>query len=288
MIAPSSGARSGTRHTSGTGRVDVSDVAVVSDVAAIVLVPMYFMVTRDRAAVGVGIPRPAGAYHPVTMERDEVHVSELERLVARIRDVSGTRSRPVFVGLDGRSGSGKSTLAARLADTLHSPDGTSIVTVVEGDQFYAGGSGQAWDRRTVRERAEQVIDWRRQREVLVALRDLGHAEWHSFDWLAADWDCDDVPYAAEPTTADVLPVNVLEGAYSCRPELHDLLDLRVLLDPPTDVRRQQLLSREGEAYRTDWEARWSAAEDYYFGAVMPAGRFDLVLRPGGSTAITDE
>ena len=70
---------------------------------------------------------------------------------------------------------------------------------------------------------------------------------------------------------------ILEGAYSCRPELHDVLDLRVLLDTPCDVRRQRLLEREGEAYRSEWEARWSVAEEYYFGTVMPPSRFDLIL-----------
>jgi hypothetical protein len=38
------------------------------------------------------------------------------------------------------------------------------------------------------------------------------------------------------------------------------------------------LDREGEEYRADWESRWSAAEDHYFGTVMPPHRFDLVLR----------
>jgi hypothetical protein len=57
--------------------------------------------------------------------------------------------------------------------------------------------------------------------------------------------------------------------------LHDLLDLRVLLAIPRAVRRRQLVGREGLAYRTDWEARWSGAEDYYFGSVMPSERFDL-------------
>ena len=75
-------------------------------------------------------------------------------------------------------------------------------------------------------------------------------------------------------------VVVLEGAYSCRPELHDLLDLRVLLDIPPWVRRRRLLEREGDAFRADWEARWSAAEDHYFGTVMPPERFDLVLGAG--------
>lgn len=72
---------------------------------------------------------------------------------------------------------------------------------------------------------------------------------------------------------------MLEGAYSCRPEMHDLLDLRVLLDVPHALRRRQLLEREGAAYRTDWESRWSAAEDHYFSTVMPPDRFDVVLGP---------
>ncbi len=74
---------------------------------------------------------------------------------------------------------------------------------------------------------------------------------------------------------------VLEGAYSCRPELHDLIDLRALLDIPHDVRRRQLLGREGDSFRADWEVRWSAAEDHYFSVVMPPDQFDLHL---GSTA----
>ncbi|MEO5838811.1 MAG: hypothetical protein ABIQ73_11355 [Acidimicrobiales bacterium] len=51
----------------------------------------------------------------------------------------------------------------------------------------------------------------------------------------------------------------------------------MLLDIPRDVRRRQLLEREGEDYRSDWESRWSVAEDHYFGTVMPPERFDLVL-----------
>ena len=66
----------------------------------------------------------------------------------------------VFVGIDGRSGSGKSTLAARTADRR----GDTVV--IEGDQFYAGGSAGTWDQRSIEDRASLVIDWRRQRTVL--------------------------------------------------------------------------------------------------------------------------
>ena len=77
--------------------------------------------------------------------------------------------------------------------------------------------------------------------------------------------------------AEAGSVVVLEGAYSCRPELHDLLDLRVLLDVPADIRCRRLGERDGENDHRDWNARWAAAENHYFGTVMTPGRFDLVI-----------
>lgn len=199
-------------------------------------------------------------------------------LVDRLRQQFAARRRPLFVGIDGRSGTGKSTLAARVVlDLVEAGDATDGVTVIEGDDFYSGGSADTWDRRAASEKAALVIDWRRQREVLERLRRHGIAEWHGFDWDADDWDSETVPLAATPTVARTARVVVLEGAYSCRPELHDLLDLLVLLEVPRDVRRQRLVNREGDAYQADWESRWSAAEDYYFDIVMPSERFDLVL-----------
>ena len=152
------------------------------------------------------------------------------------------------------------------------------VTVVEGDQFYAGGTAERWDLRSPSEKADRVIDWRRQRHVLHDLRAHGSASWYPFDWEAPDWDADRVPLRATPVSCTATDVVILEGAYSARPELHDVLDVRVLLDTPSDRRRHQLLQREGDLYRADWEARWSAAEDHYFAVIMPADRFDHVLR----------
>lgn len=202
----------------------------------------------------------------------------MDRLLARLREAIDVGDEPVFVGIDGRSGAGKSTLAAAVSSGLTRASGDAdVVTVIDGDDFYAGGSARAWDARTPAEQAARVIDWRRQRGVLEQLRQRGVAEWYPFDWGAEDWDCDVVPLVREPTVARAVSVLILDGAYSCRPELHDLLDLRVLLDTPRDVRRQRLLDREGEAYRADWEARWSMAEEHYFTTVMPPACFDLVL-----------
>lgn len=207
--------------------------------------------------------------------------SDEAALVDAVLDARTRRAAPLVVGIDGRSGGGKSTLAAAVAAHLPVAHGLTVA-VIEGDQFYAGGSSSTWDARTAEAKADLVIDWRRQRAVLEALLADGVAEWRPFDWEADDWDADEIPLLATPSRAATADVVVLEGAYSCRPELHDLLDLTVLLDPPADRRRQQLLDREGDTYRADWEARWGEAEDHYFGAVMPPERFHLVL--GGCEA----
>ena len=205
--------------------------------------------------------------------REEVTPALVGRLLREISDRGG----PLFVGLDGRSGAGKSTLAEAITARLEAEPNGLRVTVIDGDQFYAGGTAESWDRQSTSEKAARVIDWRRQRRVLQQLRDSGIAEWHPFDWEAEDWDREPVPLADQSICARAGSIVLLEGAYSCRPELHDLLDLRMLLDVPRELRRRQLLEREGAAYRADWEARWSTAENYYFGSVMTPGRFDLVL-----------
>lgn len=199
-------------------------------------------------------------------------------LLAGLRERLLTGHDALLVGIDGRSGAGKSTLAAAAAkDLASSEDDPGYVTVIDGDDFYAGGSAETWDRWTAAEMVDRVIDWRRQRDVLERLRHDGVAEWHRFDWDAETWDADTAPLAPTPTVVRAAPVVLLEGAYSCRPELHDLLDVRVLLDVPRDVRRRQLLDRERDADQDDWESRWSMAEDHYFGTVMRPEHFDIIL-----------
>jgi uridine kinase len=171
---------------------------------------------------------------------------------------------PVLVALDGRSGAGKSTLAGQvgaLVDAL----------VIDGDDFYRGGTDASWDALGPAEKIDLVIDWERERSLLAHLR-RGEA----VTWQPYDWDADDGRRGA-PVTAGPAAVVILNGAYSARPELSDLYGLRVLLTVTREVRRARLLRREGERYRAEWEARWGEAEDLYFDVLMPTAAFDLVL-----------
>ena len=186
-------------------------------------------------------------------------------LVDRIQTMRSDGPRRVLVAIDGGSGAGKSSFARKIGDELGA-------AVIDGDDFYAGGTAAEWDAMSAVEKAAHCIDWRRQRPVLEALAHGRRASWFPYDW-----DADDGRLVERPNVCEPAPVIILEGVYSARPELSDLFDLRVLYDAPADVRRRRIVEREGEDHRTEWNARWEEAERWYFTRVMMPEAFDLVL-----------
>ncbi len=174
-------------------------------------------------------------------------------------------SRPAVVALDGRSGAGKSTLAAALA--LARP-----ATVLEGDDFYSPelvrmGSlarGQLTDAGV----AERVIDWRRLRAEALEPRGAGR----SATFARYDWDADD-GRLGERVTLEPSDLVVVEGVYSARPELADLVDLAVHVDVAPELRARRLAERSADP--DGWVTLWERGEAYYFGSVRPPETFDL-------------
>jgi len=91
-----------------------------------------------------------------------------------------------------------------------------------------------------------------------------------------DWEAFDGRLCNEPTRLGPKPIVVLDGVYTARPELTDLVDLRVLVELSDAVRLERLLLREGTI--GPWERQWHEAEHVYFQRVMPATEFDIILR----------
>ncbi|PSJ52190.1 uridine kinase family protein [Kumtagia ephedrae] len=168
--------------------------------------------------------------------------------------------RPFIIALDGRSGAGKSTLAKTLAEMFDA-------VLIEGDDFYAGGTKLRVDSPEAR--AEACIDWTRQRPALEALRAGREAIWRAFDWETFDGRLRDQTTRLVPKR-----IVILEGVYAARPELADLIDLRVMLVAPDDVRMARLMARE--RIIGPWERQWHQAEDVYFRSIMPPAAFDAV------------
>lgn len=191
---------------------------------------------------------------------------DIEKAISMIGEIMRDSKRPILVALDGRSGTGKTTIAREIAERL---GGVEIVA----DNFWAGGSNEEWDRKSPKEKAEMAIDWRRVRtEVLEPLLAGQPAAWHPFNWKTGHGLSDETLHS-EPR-----PLIVLDGAYSTRPELQDITDVRILVEVPSDNdRRKRLREREGEDFMKDWHARWDEAEDYYFTKVRSRDSFDLVI-----------
>jgi uridine kinase len=191
--------------------------------------------------------------------------AELDVLIARAREGAGA-ARPVLVALDGRSGVGKTRFAGALA-SRHG--GAAILA----DDFFAGGAAHAWSSLSPAERASTVIDWRRLRaQVLEPLLAGRTARWRTFGWERGSGLSERV--IVQPA----VPVIVLDGAYSTRPELCDLVNVSVLLTLKDAVRRERLIAREGLEYMREWHALFDDAEEHYFNHVRPAASFDIIIR----------
>ncbi|MFU8778988.1 MAG: uridine kinase family protein [Roseovarius sp.] len=191
---------------------------------------------------------------------DTLRTTCVESLAAHIRAVAQSTGQAFIVALDGPSGAGKSTLAMALAMEINA-------ACIDGYDFYAGGINLRVDSPA--ERANACIDWPRQRQVLQALRAGQPAEWRAFDW--DNFDGRLVYPAAKLSPAKY---TILEGVYAARPELADLLDMRVLVEVAPDIRKARLLAREGAI--GPWEQQWHEAEEHYYRYVMTAERFELI------------
>ena len=152
-------------------------------------------------------------------------------------------------------------------------------TVVASDDFFAGEiTDDEWGKRQPSERAASALDWRRLRiEALEPLLAGKSAEWHAFDFEAGTRDDGTYGLRADLTKRYPATVIILDGAYSTRPELADLIDLTVLVNAPAEIRRHRLAMREAPAFLEAWHKCWDAAEIHYFTQVRPLSSFDLVV-----------
>jgi para-aminobenzoate synthetase len=186
----------------------------------------------------------------------------LEGASSLIHQAAGGRQGCLVVAIDGRSGSGKSTLARKLSSLV----GES--TVLEGDDFFCGGTVVRSDPPSVL--VSSCIDWREQARVLSLLRQGLSASYHAFDW-----DRFDGSVSSDESLLTPKRVLFLEGTYSARPELANLVDLRFVVVVDDEVRLRRLVSRDGGIGL--WEKQWIDAEPYYFDVHLPKTHVDGLL-----------
>jgi uridine kinase len=193
-------------------------------------------------------------------------MNNLKSICRKIKSLAWSKKGPVLVAIDGRSGAGKSTIAKKLKEEVGG-------VIVMGDDFYSGGSNEEWNKLTPKEKVERCIDWKRLRKEVLELLLFGKsANWYPFDFIKGNGLSEKV------LKADPSKIIFLDGAYSSRPELDDLIDITILVEADDKKRRAVLVQREGIAFMNNWHKVWDVAEDYYFANVRPKESFDFDIQ----------
>src|ERR1700693_4082676 len=127
----------------------------------------------------------------------------------------------LIVAIDGAGGAGKSTLARGIEDAF-----AGCVSIVRCDDFYRPLIGATLSRQ---EAYEHYFDWRRLcDEALTALRNGRPARYQRYDWSTdrlAEW------IGVEPRE-----IVLIEGVFSTRPELRQLIGVAIFIETPRDER----------------------------------------------------
>lgn len=169
----------------------------------------------------------------------------------------------VVVAIDGGGGAGKSTLAASIRDAM------MTVSIVRVDDFYRPLHNDPRAETDPGYAYLYHLDCGRIRdEALVPLRAGRRVRYQPIEWVSGEplgW-----------VEVERNPILVLEGVYSMRPELRDLIDVAVFVDTPRDLRRKRMSDRLQAG--SGWIDRWMAAEDWYLENLKPAESADLIVK----------
>ena len=82
----------------------------------------------------------------------------------------------------------------------------------------------------------------------------------------------------EPYTADGNGITLIEGAYSCRPELRRFYDRTIFIDVEHTEQAERILRRNGAERARAFAERWIPLEERYISELHPELSADKILR----------
>lgn len=155
---------------------------------------------------------------------------------------------PLLVAIDGRCAAGKTTLA----DMLHK---RTNCTVFHMDDFFLRPEQRSIERLSI---PGGNVDYERFREeVLMPLR-KGVTE-----IAYQPFDCHE-QRLLPPVVKKVTEVVLVEGSYSCHPELWDYYNLHIFLTIASDKQLKRIACRNGADNVSMFQNQWIPLEERYF------------------------
>lgn len=186
----------------------------------------------------------------------------MEKIVSAIlREIESLGKKRLLIAVDGRCASGKTTLAAALQKEIG-------CTVIHTDHFFLRPEQRTEER--LNEAGGNVDYERLKSEVMLPI-----SEGKAFSYRK--FDCGKMELSEE-IRVEPCRVTVIEGSYSCHPELWEFYDIRIFLtvDPQEQLRRIRI--RNGDKAATVFRERWIPLEEKYFAACKTEERCGLSFR----------
>ncbi|MBO5198960.1 MAG: hypothetical protein J6B85_10640 [Lachnospiraceae bacterium] len=165
-----------------------------------------------------------------------------------------------IIAIDGRAASGKSTTAALLetvldAGVIHMDDFFLPPALRTDARFRTPGGNVHWERF-----AEEVLPF------------LKIAE--SFSYRI--FDCGEMDYNSE-RIVKASPWRIVEGSYSCHPELGRYADVNIYSDVRPEEQLRRIVQRNGEQMAELFRKRWIPLEEAYFEACRVKETADIIV-----------
>lgn len=166
-----------------------------------------------------------------------------ERINRMLRD-----GKPHIIAIDGRCASGKTTLAAALQRDY----GCDVIAM---DHFFLRPEQRTAER--LRIPGENVDHERFLQEVLLPLKQGKPISYRPFDCSRME--------LSNPMETGTHQLTIVEGSYSCHPNLWAYYDLRLFLTVNPEEQLRRLIARNG-SYAQVFRERWIPLEESYFSA----------------------
>lgn len=190
----------------------------------------------------------------------------------------------MIIGICGGTGSGKTTIARKIVDTV----GAKKVVLIEQDSYYRNLSDMPLDERhQANFDHPDAIDSDLLVNHIKRLKAGDSVEMPIYDMVTHTRD--DETEVIEPK-----PVVIVEGILIfAEPRVLDLLDFRVYVDTPDDIRLMRRLKRDinerGRTFERTLEQYERTIRPMHFEFVEPSKRHaDIIIPEGSQTGISVE
>lgn len=184
--------------------------------------------------------------------------AKLEQLIARINQLLSKKNH-LILAIDGRCGSGKTTFASYLQKEFKA-------NLFHMDDFYL-----PLDLRTpeiLSQVAGNIDRMRLIEEVLHPLQNGVPFTYRTYSHTPS-------PHFSDPIQVQPTKVAIIEGSYSCHPDLISFYDYKIFLSLDKDRQWQRLSGRETPEELAGFAKFWIPMEEKYFQACQPQTKCDF-------------